>query len=215
MISNYSLDFCSIKCVFDLSRNYVGACLAQNILLNEGFISTCNSDTKGAVTMYMINLLNKSSIVYRPDIMKIDYANNTISLRSDGIGNFDMCESKKNICLDYQSKFESPSGGICLNRAVFKQGQVNLAMLSKDKDRFCFHISEGETYFPREDDFLIKDQWDQVPPRLPWAYVKIKGNMDNFVLNSFSGFTILVLDDIRRELIYLAKLLNIDVSLDY
>lgn len=215
IIDKNFIDFCSVKCVNDLSNNYVGACLAQNLLLNEGFVSTCNSDTKGAVTMYILSLLtNKESIYYRPDIMRIDFCNNTISLRSDGIGNFCMSESTKDICLDYQSRFESHMGGICLNNAIFKPSLVNLVMISKIKDNYYLHLSEGETFYPKDTDYIVQDQWDQFPPKLPWAYVKIKGDIDKFLQNSYSGFTCLVTSNIKDELIYLANLLKIKTNLD-
>jgi L-fucose isomerase len=214
IIEENDFDFISLRCTFELSQEYAGACLAQNLLLNEGYTTVCNADERSALTLYMLKLLGSSdSIMYRPDIMYIDRKQKKLYTRTDGIGNLKMSAKDHEPCLSYQYGLESPAGGICLSNIVLKPGDVFMASLSKIDKKYRFHISEGKSVVTKQDlDF--KNDIDHFSTTPPWGFIRLKGDIDKFHDNTYSSLFCLTMDDIKKDFIYLCDLLKIDTVFD-
>jgi L-fucose/D-arabinose isomerase len=215
LIKKFQLDFISLKCNPELTENYIGGCLAQNLLSNEGFTSTCNGDDRGSLTSYILNLLTGGrGIIFRPDIYHFDKKTNKLYLRSDGIGKFNMSAPGFEPCLNYQYPLESSTRGICLSNVILKPGKANLFWLSRLNGNYCYHISEGEVVVEKED-IELKERMDCFSTNPPWAFIRIKGDPDKFLDNATAAFRVVIMEDVKQEMIYLSKMLKINTVFDY
>lgn len=212
-IKENHFDFISLKCGSQLTNTYIGACLAQNLLINEGMATTCNGDDRGAITTYILNLLTNNGIIFRPDIYLINKKEKKLYLRSDGIGPLNMSTMEFTPCFNYQYRLESPSGGICMTNAILKPGKVNLFWLSKINGKYIYHISEGESIINKSD-IDLTEKIDCFSNKPPWGFVKIDGNIDKFIDNSNAAFRVVILKDVKQEFIYLTELLKIETIFD-
>jgi L-fucose isomerase-like protein len=208
VIQENAFDFTALKCFPEIGDNYATACLAQSLLGNEGFTSACIGDLNTALTAYILQLLSGFS-VFNPDIQRVRKSDGVVVLTSDGTCPLNIAENKKEVKLSKRGVFgEGDADGICVG-LICKPGPVTLARLMRIKGKYFMHISLGESYNPSKSK-LQKELNECGFPCWPHAFIKLKGDVDQFVQNQRSEYISMCYGDLKEELLDLCYLLDIE-----
>ena len=208
VIEQEAFDFTGVKCTFDLSDNYCSACLAQSRLSKRGFASACLNDSNGALSVYILTLLNQGKEpIFTADVNLVDKNNNIIKLIDDGSATPDLALNPgEEAELGMQPKLEAKAGGIC-TKLFAKPGKVNLIRLARLNSKYVLHYTEGEIslYSELEKEEIYKECGY---PMWPHALVKIKGSSEKFIYNLRSEYIHMTYGDYKQDIINFCELFD-------
>ena len=204
-------DFVGIKCQFELVDNYVAPCIAVSLLNDEGLVTACESDMNGALTMFVFHTLSGqpaffADVAWMKDDLLVTF--------NCGTAATSFAESRKQIRLanhliqigsfDEETQQYRTKGGCCTN-FVARAGTVTVARFARINGEYALHITLGET-IPEPPDLGMGEFGKAI---LPWAYIKLKGNIDHFVQNLRSNHIHMVYGDLRSTLLDTCRLLGV------
>jgi len=187
IIKEERFNFTGLKCTFDISDNYCSGCLAQSRLSKRGFVSACLNDANGALSTYILSLINDSAPLFTADVNLLNKKENIIKMIDDGTASPALTNNpKKEVELHYQPTIESKASGIC-TRLLVKPGIVSLMKMVRVDGKYVMHITEGEAID------VSKNKRDSLfnecgYPNWPHALIKMKGDPEKFVQNLRSEY---------------------------
>ena len=204
-------DYCAIKCLTELPKNYVSACVAH-ALLNDGedadgkfepYVCGCECDNNGVLTMIFLNKLTGKPVCYA-DVRSIT-KDGELTLCNCGAQATKFAASPKDVIWQNQCAINGPG---MASTYVCKPGQVTMARISRINGKYYMLILTGNV--KEESIERIKKSGD-VGGTWPHAFIDIDASYDDFLANLRSNHMHFVYGDHRGELMKLCKLLDINV----
>ena len=219
MIEEKGLDFLAIKCMPDLSNQYVPQCISACFLPSpydaegskEPAAMACEADGDGALTMEMLKLISGGSPVMFGDISHINDDSQTIYIPNCGAicswfagRSDDAVENLKHIELRPSVR---PGGG-AITYFTGAPGPMTLARLYRVSGQYRMAIIPGEAIRIPEDELaqFIKARGKH---QLPTLFVKVRMNMDRLIEAFGSNHVSGVAGDYVEDLSVLCRILNI------
>lgn len=208
IIEQNKFNVTALKCFPELGDHYATACLSQSLLGDEGFISACIGDLNTALSAYILHLLSGSPI-FSPDVQLVRKEEGIVKLTSDGACPLSFAKNVKEVKLSRRGIFgEGEADGICVG-FVCKPGIVTLARLCRIKGRYYLHIAVGEAYEPSKE--KLEEELNACGfPYWPHAFIKLRGNVEDFIQNQRSEYISMCYGDLKEELLDLCYLLDIE-----
>lgn len=208
------LDFIGNKCQRELSDGYTTQCLAHMMLNSTRDINgeksptvhACESDTDGALTMKILNLLSGGKAAALLDMRYLDTERGILALANCGaIASDFYC--KENQCSGLSSINAIPhafgAAGGCAFPGIMEEGPVTLARLCRKNGRYWMAIIKGEVIRPENGEL------DSITPQFPKGLLKVR--LDQNFLNEFgSNHMHMTRGDYVEELETFCKLKCID-----
>lgn len=204
VIADYELDFDGVKCTMELSDNYCSPCIAQSMLLSEGYVTGCTTEPKGSLMMYIMRLLSEGA-VFQGDIEQVDRKASIARMASCGSAPISFAESLEDYKLVKGPDLEGEAGGICVN-AVGKPGKVTFGRIARVGDEYVMQIATGEAY-KEKDAAKYREALGFL--NLPYATIKLDGDPQKFVDNLRSQYMHICYDTLKEKLLEVCKLLGI------
>ena len=220
IIEEKGLDFGAIKCMPDLSNNYVPQCISAAFMpspydasgTKPVFSFACESDGDGALTMEILKLVSGGLPPFFGDLSFLNEDTHTLYLPNCGAvcswyagRSNDPVENLKNIELRPANR---PGGGAI---TYFKAapGAMTLARLYRKAGAYTMAIIPGETVEPTTEEYAAFVA-ARGKHQLPTAFVKVNANFDEIIQafgsNHVSGVGGAYVD----ELLHVCNLLNIE-----
>lgn len=204
LIDDYGLDFDGVKCTMELSDNYCSPCIAQSMLLSEGYITGCTTEPKGSLMMYIMRLLSESAI-FQGDIEQVDRESSIARMASCGSAPIGFAESLDDYKLVKGPELEGEAGGISIN-ATGKPGRLTFGRIARIEDDYVMQIATGEAYRGKDAEKYRKALGFS---SLPYATIKLDGDPQKFVDNLRSQYMHICYDELKEKLIEVCKVLDI------
>ena len=191
-------DFASVKCFPELGDNYATPCLAQSLMADEGYTSSCIGDINSAISAHILGVLSGQS-VFNGDVQQVRYWENVVKVVCDGgcPPSLRACEAHCDVCMRGLPT-EGAEGGMGIS-AVLKTGRCTLAHLARVDGKYVLHITPGEVYLPEGD--LTEALRECGMPHWSHAFVKIDGDGEQYYQHQYSEFTSLGYGDLKDGLI--------------
>ncbi len=219
IIKEKGLDFLAIKCMPDLSNNYVPQCISACFLPSpydaDGskapVAMACEADGDGALTMEMLKLISGGSPVMFGDISHINDATQTLYIPNCGAicswfaGRSDQAsENLKHIELRPSVR---PGGG-AVTYFTGAPGQITLSRLYRVSGKYHMAIIPGEAIRVPEDELaeFIKARGKH---QLPTLFIKVKMDTDRLIEEFGSNHVSGVAGDYVKDLLLLCRMLDI------
>jgi len=203
LIDKRGLDFSGVKCTFELSDAYVSVCLAQSLLLADGYVSSCTSEPMGGLTMYIMKLFSNAP-VYQGDAEQVRPDGNLL-MGSCGAMDFNMV-NKCADCLVDAFALEGDAPSVWVHNTA-KEGKVTIGRLTRIKDDYALQLATGTV--------LPSDNYEGCVrlgfPSGQSVNIALDGDFAKFHENLRSQYTHLTYGDITREMKNLCELLDIEV----
>ncbi|GAA0181285.1 L-fucose/L-arabinose isomerase family protein [Clostridium sediminicola] len=219
IIEQRNLSFLSVKCMPDLTNNYVPQCLSAAFLPysydGEGpkkpIAMSCEADADAALTMEMLKIISGDAATMFADVSHMAPEKNLLYLpncggmtawfanRSD-----DPAENMKKIELRPANR---PAGGAS-TFMMAAPGEITLARLYRVKGQYKMAIIPGEVITPDAEtlDEFVKSRGSH---QLPTAYVKVSFDFDEFVDEFGSNHIVGVGGIYEKELVSVCEMLDI------
>jgi len=179
LIEENNLDFVGNKCQRELSDGYTTQCLAHMMLNStwdmsgkkKAIIHACESDTDGALTMRILNLLSGGKSSTLMDVRFLDLEKNLLALANCGaIANDFYC--KEGQCCGLSSVKAVPhafgEAGGCAFPGLIEEGPVTLARLCRKDGEYWMAIISGEVVSAENGEL------DNVTAQFPKGLLKVK-----------------------------------------
>jgi len=219
IIEEKKLDFVAIKCMPDLSTNYVPQCLSAAILPGpfdaDGLKATvsmaCEADGDGALTMEILKHVSGGLPVMFGDLSHIDEKENTLYLPNCGAMSTwyagrsdDPRENLKKVELRPSVR----PGGASTVYFTAAPGPVTLARLYRWSGEYRMAIIPGDaiTLSQEKLDAFIEARG---PHQLPTAFVKVTADIDDLISEFGSNHISGVAGDVVGELIHFCEMKGI------
>ena len=220
IIEEKDLAFGAIKCMPDLSNNYVPQCISAAFMpspydasgMKPVFSFACEADGDGALTMEILKLVSGGLPPFFGDLSYLNEDTHTLYLPNCGA-----------VCSWYAGRSDNPvdnlkhielrpanrPGGGAITYFKAAPGAMTLARLYRKDGAYTMAIIPGEAVEPTQEEYAAF-----VPARgkhqLPTAFVKVNADFDaiiqEFGSNHISGVAGTYVD----ELVQVCKLLNIE-----
>jgi len=203
MIETLGLDFSGLKCTFELSDRYVSACMAQSLLMAEGYISSCTSEPMGALTMYIMKLFSNAP-VYQGDAEQVREDGNML-MSACGAMDFNMVNKATDVLKDAPA-LEGDAKSIWVH-TTGREGKVTIGRLTRIKDDYALQLSTG-TVLPSDDfDGAVRLGF----PSGTCVNIQLDGDFKKYHENLRSQYTHITYGDISREMKYLCEILDVEL----
>jgi len=208
LYSEMGYDFASVKCFPELGDSYATPCLAQSLLSDEGYTSSCIGDINTALSAFILGELSNES-VFSGDVQHIRYWENIVKIVCDGgcPPSLRSCDAHCKVCMRGLPT-EGAEGGMGIS-TVLKAGQCTLAHLARVNGNYIMHITPGEVYVPSKEE-LEESLYECGMPHWSHAFVKIDGDGEAYYQNQYSEFTSLAYGDLTEGLIDFCLFAGID-----
>jgi L-fucose isomerase len=203
IIERERFDFTGVNDMFGLSDNYCSMCLAQSRLSSRGFVTTCLNDSNGALTAYIMRLLSDEPL-FTADVNLVDKESGIVRLIDDGAGAITLAKDPKDVKLSYQPRLECRASGVCTG-LMCKPGRITLARLSRLQGKHVMLIAPGETI---EGDPAWLEECGY--PMWPHAFLRLDGDLDQFVQNLRSEYIHMIYGDLKEDLLETCDLLGVE-----
>ena len=215
------LDFTAVKCMPELSNNFVPQCMTAAFLPNnydgdegekDATVMACEADADGALTQQMLKIISGGMPTFFADVSHIDNDRKTI-----------YCINCGALCAWYAGRCENPAdnmskitvkqsirpggGGITFFTAA--EGPMQLARLYRYSGKYKMAILPCEAVVPEQEviDELIQARG---PHQLPVLFAKVKFDIDAFTQEYGSNHISGVAGNYCGELIELCNMLDIE-----
>ncbi len=197
-------DVMAVKCFPELGDNYATPCLGQSLLPEEGIVSSCIGDVNTALSAYILHLLSGEP-TFNPDIQKVNKDEGVVNLASDGAAPVSLAADPNNVVLKNRGLVtEGAADGISVG-FICKPGSVTMIRLCRIKGDYYMHLALGEAYIPKDVEKLVSDTGF---PHWPHAFIKLKGDAEDFIQNQRSEYISMCYGSYKEELIDLCDLLD-------
>ena len=204
LIGDYGLDFDGVKCTMELSDNYCSPCIAQSMLLSEGYVTGCTTEPKGSLTMYIMRILSDAAI-FQGDIEQVDRDRSIARMASCGSAPIGFAESLDDYSLVKGPDLEGEAGGISIN-AVGKPGRLTFSRIARIGDEYVMQIATGEAFREKDGD-KYREALGFLS--LPYAAIKLDGDPQKFVDNLRSQYMHICYDELKEKLLEVCRVLDI------
>ena len=192
LISKHKLSAITIRC-FDLLKYNTTACLGMSLCNDEGLVAGCEADLQATLTMMVVSFLtNQPCWMANPS--RIDKDKNTITLAHCTIATKMITDISKATLLPHME-----SGKGVSIRGPLKNDKVTIVRLGGNLDKML--IAPGK---------IIKS--DMREPNLcrTQVEVKLKGSIEDWLVNSLGNHQILVYGDLESKLLDFCKFKGIE-----
>jgi L-fucose isomerase len=215
------LDFTAVKCMPELSNNYVPQCMTAVFLPNDfdgdegrkdATVMACEADGDGALTQQILKLISGGMPTFFADVSHIDDARSTIYCVNCGA----VCawyagrhqSAEKNLGLITIKQSIRPGGG-GISGFFAAPGPMQLARLYRVDGKYRMAIIPATAVAP---DQATIDEFVEArgPHQLPALFAKVDIDLDAFVeeygANHISG----VAGHYVQELVEICRMLNVE-----
>ncbi len=201
-------EFYSIQSFPGLGDDYSATCLAQSMMLENGFGTSTLSDLNTALTVKLITDMSNERVYYG-DLQHIDRETNEIKIIGDGtcppslagkIGPAGFAE--------HGIPTEGEAGGISI-KLVCKSGEGVLAHLGRHTGQFEMIIARCSVFEPSKE--MIEDRRKECGiPFWPHAFVTVHADIDRFIQAWNNEYAVLGYGEhLYEDLIAFCELTNI------
>ena len=173
MVDEYKWDFVGVKCQPEMINNYCSVCLGMAQLNDDGIPTTCECDTSGVLTSYMMALLSDEP-VYMGDTADLSYETQVLTLANCGAMAMRLARPDEPVQLTRQYYFMGQTPGICTTYQC-RAGTGTLARLNRCQGQYSMVISPAEMVN------LPDSAKNERKARWPHAFVKLPGNVQALV----------------------------------
>jgi len=220
IIEEKDLAFGAIKCMPDLSNNYVPQCISAAFMpspydasgMKPVFSFACEADGDGALTMEILKLVSGGLPPFFGDLSYLNEDTHTLYLPNCGA-----------VCSWYAGRSDNPvdnlkhielrpanrPGGGAITYFKAAPGAMTLARLYRKDGAYTMAIIPGEAVEPTQEEYAAFVA-ARGKHQLPTAFVKVNADFDaiiqEFGSNHISGVAGTYVD----ELVQVCKLLNIE-----
>lgn len=191
IIAEKGLDFIAIKCMPDLSNNYVPQCLSAAFLpspydadgAREPIAMACEADADGALTMQVLKHISGGTPPFFGDLSYLNESTRTLYLPNCGA-----------VCSWYAGRSDVPAenlmhielrpsvrpGGAAITYFRVAPGPMTLARLFRRAGRYHMAIIPGEAVAPTDEEYAAFVAARGVH-QLPTAFVKVTADFDRII----------------------------------
>jgi L-fucose isomerase len=175
MVKEYGWDFVGIKCQPEMTYKYCGVCLGMALLNDDGISTTCETDTSGAITNYMLQMLT-DEIPFMGDTADADMEAQIITLANCGAMATKLAAPGKPVRITEQYLGMGPMTGACTTFQA-KPGAATITRLFRCQGEYSLMMSYGEIVnLPDSKLSPGRERW-------PHAFIKFPGNIEAVVGN--------------------------------
>lgn len=221
LCKQHGLDFTAVKCMPELSNNYVPQCMTATFLPNDfdgeegakdATVMACEADADGALTQQILKLLSGGMPTFFADVSHIDDVKKTI-----------YCVNCGALCAWYAGRHASPEknlglitikqsirpGGAAISGFFAAEGPMQLARLYRVDGKYRMAIIPAQAVTPDQEtiDGFVKARG---PHQLPALFAKVTMDVDAFVSeygsNHISGVAGYYVD----ELVEVCRMLGVE-----
>jgi len=206
-------DFVGVKCQFEMIDNYVSPCLPIALLNDEGRVTACEADMNAALSMLVLKELSGQPAMFA-DTSFIDRERGMLRLLNCGTAatffapSIDAIELKD--CPESMGSLDPATGryrtqgGACTH-FICRSGPVTLARFARVSGKYVLQITEGDIYQPGPEDPTDTYAFD----RWPWAFVRLRADMDRFLANVRSNHIHLTYGSYSGQLVDFCELTGV------
>jgi L-fucose isomerase len=191
IIAEKGLDFVAIKCMPDLSNNYVPQCLSAAFLPSpydaggpkEPLAMACEADADGALTMQVLKLVSGGTPPFFGDLSYLNESTQTLYLPNCGA-----------VCSWYAGRSDVPAenlmhielrpsirpGGGATTYFKVAPGPMTLGRLFRRAGRYHLAIIPGQAVEPTEEEYTAFVA-ARGAHQLPTAFVKVSADFDRII----------------------------------
>ena len=221
IIAEKGLDFTAVKCMPELSVNYVPQCMTATFLPDtfdgeegekEGVVMACEADADGALTQQILKLISGGKPTFFADTSHIDNARKTL-----------YCVNCGAMCAWYAARSDKPEenlaaitikqsvrpGGAGISFFWAAPGPMQLARLYREDGKYKMAIIPTEAYEPTQemvDEFIAA----RGPHQLPTMFTKMDYDIDAFVEEYGSNHISGVAGNYTEELLEVCRMLGVE-----
>jgi len=140
LVREYELDALTIKCQYELSREWGFAPCIPLSMLGDEIVSSCEGDVPLVISQLLLHYMSGKTVGYG-DVHDI-LPDNSVILAACGFAPLSFALEKPRI-----GKHTALYEGL-LNCSVYKEGEVTLCRLASDGDGYKMHITSGKAVIP-------------------------------------------------------------------
>jgi len=219
IIEKNKFDFISVKCHYEMSRNYCTQCLSAAFFndpydwngAKEPMVFACEADSDAALTMQILKLLTSEPVIFM-DVRHYDKEYDVMVFCNCGSQatyyagrSTDPRENLKNVTL--YPCLEIYSGGGAHVNFMTKAGHATIARLNRTKGKYRMSIIPAEfVELPREKMAETTIEWPHIFAKLPFNHQIFLDQFDSNHCHAVYG-------DYVEELKMICKMLDIEVEL--
>jgi L-fucose isomerase-like protein len=191
----HRLDALTVKCQYELSREYgVAPCIPLSMLGDE-LPCSCEGDMPLILSQLILYYLTGGAVTSYGDVHDV-LDNNEMIIAACGFAPLSMALEKPMV-----SRHTALYEGL-LNMSPYKEGDVTLARLASDKEGYKMHISTGFA--------SVMPPYHEINcPSYAGMKIALDGDIDDFIQSLCSQHYAIVYGNMRKELEELCDLLNI------
>jgi len=194
LIEEYRLDALTIKCQYELSREWgLAPCVPLSILGDE-VVASCEGDVPLVISQLILHYISEKVTGYGDmhDIL----SGNSVLFASCGFAPLSFAVGKPQI-----GKHTAQYEGL-LNSSAYKQGEVTLCRLASDGNGYKMHITSGEV--------VVSPPFREIDcPPYPLAKIILSDPAEQFMQQIMSQHYAIVYGNFREELLRFCRLLQI------
>jgi len=220
IIEEKDLAFGAIKCMPDLSNNYVPQCISAAFMpspydasgMKPVFSFACEADGDGALTMEILKLVSGGLPPFFGDLSYLNEDTHTLYLPNCGA-----------VCSWYAGRSDNPvdnlkhielrpanrPGGGAITYFKAAPGAMTLARLYRKDGAYTMAIIPGEAVEPTQEEYAAFVA-ARGKHQLPTAFVKVNADFDAIIQEFGSNHISAVAGTYVDELVQVCKLLNIE-----
>jgi L-fucose isomerase len=173
MVKEYGWDFVGVKCQPEMTYQYCGVCLAVALMNDDGISTTCETDTNGALTNYMLHMLT-DEVPFMGDTADADLASQIMTLANCGSWGMKLASTDRPVKITQQYDAMGPATGACTTYQV-KPGPATICRLFRCQGKLSFMMTLGDVVnMPDSKLSPGRERW-------PHAFVKFPGNIEAVV----------------------------------
>lgn len=221
LCGEHHLDFTAVKCMPELSNNYVPQCMTAAFLPNnfdgdegakDATVMACEADADGALTQQILKIISGGMPTFFADVSHIDDERKTIYCVNCGAmcawyaGREEKAEKNlKNITIKQSIR---PGGG-GITSFFASEGPMQLARLYRVDGKYRMAIIPCKAINPEKEviDEFIKARG---PHQLPTLFAKVEFDLDGFIEEYGSNHISGVAGIYEEELVEVCKMLDIE-----
>ncbi len=200
--AEHDLDYSGIKCVFELSDHYGKPCIAQSLMIEDGFATACCCEDKGALTHYIMSMLS-DAVQFQGDVEHVDVKTGKIHMASCGAAAPGLCCQTCKPKLTGAAPIEGEMGGYAVTTTA-KESPVTLARLARVKGEYVMLIVEGQMSSATKEEHVECGFGG-----FPHLNVQLDGAPEVFLQNLRSQYMHLTCDSVKDELVSACRLLGV------
>jgi len=194
LVKEYSLDALTVKCQYELSREWGFAPCVPLCILGDEMVVSCEGDVPLVISQLLLHYISGETVGYG-DVHHM-LQDNSILLAACGFAPLSFARGKPQI-----KKHTALYEGL-LNSSVYKEGEVTLSRLASDGNGYKMHITSGRAVVPPPFREI------NCPP-YPGTKIILDDPAQDFMQNLMSQHYAIGYGNFREELLRLCRFLHI------